>query len=275
MIRIHETLVRHASDVIRWRDATGRDDEFRAADDATLQIQLAEETDAFDVTLTHKPGVSVVWRKRFSEERPMRFTIDQPGRPSEDAIRRPDEVSFVLKGRVSDLNSRFNPRHFELTLGNHQYPLIDLYRTPDATPVSQNKVLQGLLRFEKQPSESTALPASWALITLEVELTTTGDRFRFHGQADIDGFFRLPVTRLSTAMLSSGFTAHFSVQADRLQSRVSVPDPATMTRRDIQPPSGGDFVPDLPVWADTADRRLRLSFVPASSELTTLILKNA
>ncbi|MCK9605726.1 MAG: hypothetical protein M0R33_04660 [Methylomonas sp.] len=272
MIRFKETLIRQTSDVIRWLDGTGRDGQQSPVLSA-LQIELDDNLAVKGLSLLHKPGVSIIWRSQLPDAEQLQRTTE-PGRATEIQKSRPIETPYQLKGTVRDPSGIFNPRAFIKNCGNNSYPQIALYRSVVGTRFSQNKSLQGMLQYQKQPGESVAMPASWALVTLLVNLSSTGDRFTFNAQADIEGYFQIPVTRLSIAMLSAGFSAELSVKADKAQTGGRFPDPDQMTAMQIALADNGVFTDTQSVLAEDKNHRLKLGFVADETRVSTLELKS-
>lgn len=271
MIRLKETLIRQASDVIRWVDATGRAGQESPVVNP-LHIVLADDMDVKDLSFLHKPGASVIWRSKLAGDTELQRTIDSNPLTETDK-QRPTEIGYQLKGTVIDPAGVFNPRAFEKNCGNNSYPQIALYRSVVGTRLSQNKSLQGILRYQKQPEEISAQPAAWALVSLQVNLSSTGDRFDFNAQADANGYFQLPVTRLSLAMLTSGFGAVFSVKANKTQSAQAFPNPDQMTDMQIAVEDELVFTDTLDVIAKQKQHQLKLGFVADETRVTTLTLK--
>ncbi|AEG00839.1 hypothetical protein [Methylomonas methanica] len=272
MIRFKETLIRQTSDVIRWLDGTGREGQQSPVLSA-LQIELDSDLPVKGLSLLHKPGISIIWRSQLPDAEQLQRT-EAPGRATETQMARPTETPYQLKGTVRDPSGTFNPRSFSKNCGNNSYPQIALYRSAAGTRLSQNKSLQGILRHQKQPGESIAMPASWALVTLQVNLSSTGDSFIFNAQADIDGYFQMPVTRLSVAMLSAGFAAELSVKADKAQTGTAFPDPDQMTAMRIALADSGVFSDTQTVLAENKNHRLKLGFVADETRVSTLELNS-
>jgi len=272
VIRFKETLIRQSSDVIRWLDGTGREGQQNPVLNA-LQIDLDDDLAVKGLSLLHKPGVSIIWRSQLPNAEQLQRTAE-PGRATEIQMARPAETPYQLKGTVRDPAGQFNPRTFITDCGNNSYPQIALYRSVVGTRLSQNKSLQGLLRYQKQADESEARPASWALVTLQVDLAGTGDSYIFNAQADIDGYFQMPVTRLSVAMLTAGFSAELSVKADKAQTGSAFPDPDQMTAMQIALADGGVFADAQTVLAENKNHRLKLGFVADETRVSTLELKS-
>lgn len=272
MIRFKETLIRQTSDVIRWQEGTGREGQENPVLNP-LQIDLDANLAVKGLRLLHKPGVSIIWRSQLPDTEQLQRT-EAPGRATETQMARPAEAPYQLKGTVRDPAGQFNPRTFITACGNNSYPRIALYRSVVGTRLSQNKSLQGKLRYQQQPGEPAAVPASWALVTLRVALGATGDSFTFTAQADIDGYFRIPATRLSVAMLTAGFSAELSVKADKAQAGSGFPDPDQMLDMQIALADGGVFADTQTVLAEDRNHRLTLGFVADETRVSTLELKS-
>lgn len=272
MIRFKETLIRQGSDVIRWLDGTGREGQQNPVS-SPLQVDLDDNLAVKGISLSHKPGVSVIWRTQLPDLEQLQRTAE-PGRATDAQMARPTETPYQLKGRVRDPAGLFNPRTFVTQCGNNRYPQIALYRSVVGTRLSQNKALLGRLRYQKQAGESEAQSASWALLSLRVNLTGTGDSYIFNAQADIEGFFQIPLTRLSVAMLTAGFSAELSVKADKAQTGSGFPDPDQMTAMQIALAGSGVFADTLTVLAENKNQRLKLGFVADETRVSTLELKS-
>lgn len=272
MIRVKETLIRQTSDVICWLDATGRVGQQKLVLNP-LAIQLDKDLPVKGLTILHKPGCSVIWRQQLADDLLLQRTV-APGRATEEQKQRPVEEPYLLKGTVRDPSGTFNPRIFQKNCGNNSYPQIPMYRSPVGTRLSQNKSLQGVLQFQKQDGEARAKPASWALVSLLVTLSSTGDSYTFNAQADINGYFQIPVTRLSQGMLSAGFSATFSVEADKTQSGSEFPDLDQMSTTPIALKGNTNFTATLNVVAEIQNHRLKLGFVPDETLVSTVELKS-
>lgn len=272
MMRIKETVIRQASDVIRWLDASGREGQHHPVLSA-LQVTLTDDLAVAGLSFLHKPGCSIIWRSQLADDDQLQRTVG-PGRATDEQKQRPAETPYQLKGTVTDPSGIFNPRAFSKQCGNNSYPQIALYRSVLGTRLSQNKSLQGVLRFQKQVDETAAKPASWALVTLLVNLGSTGDSFTFNAQADSDGYFQIPLNRLSVAMLGAGFSAVFSVKADKSQSGSGFPDPDQMTTMQIALAGSAVFSDTRTVIAAEKNHSLKLGFVADETRVTTLELKS-
>ena len=272
MIRFKETFIRHSSDVIQWFEGTGQEDHEEPVR-AHLLVALDDNATVKGLSLMHKSGHSINWRTQQDETESLNRLIET-GRATEEERERPVETNYQIKGTIRDPKGNFNPRFFQKTCGNNSYPKILLYRSPGATLLSQQKVLEGLLKFQKAAGETSAKPASWALVRLTVDIGVTDDHFVFNAQADRDGYFRIPLTRLSISMLASGLTAVFTVKADKTQSGEEIPDPDLMNDVLIAEPGTTNFVAAINAVAVQKERRLKFGFIADDERVTTLELKH-
>lgn len=213
-INIYETLVRHASDLVHWIEGSGpvlqesrplaggfsEHLEFTLID-APLKLDpesvLVADRTPSDLSFTHKPGTTVLWRLRAKDNETL--TNVQKKTDSADLLKRPVEDGYKVSGTVSDKQRRINPREFNLVdVGNfidvsdpaargHE---VKLYRSPLGTQMGSLGGLQGRVLWD------TGEAASWAIITCQVTLKhTTGTR-SYSAQADINGDFRLAFASL-------------------------------------------------------------------------------
>lgn len=211
---VFETQARHASDLIHWVEGSGPIlEDARPLANAlthTLDIQLitaplklnaesilpADRTPS-DLVLTHKPGVTVLWKSRAQNDERLISVHDKDN--TADAYVRPVEDAYKVSGTIVDKQKRINPREFNLSdVGNfidvsdpaakgHE---VKLYRSPLGTQMGSLGGLQGRLQWD------TGEVASWAIITCKVTLKhTTGTR-SYSAQADINGDFRLAFSSL-------------------------------------------------------------------------------
>ena len=155
--QVFETQARHASDLVHWVEGSGPvfDDARPLAHalantleinliDAPLKIDpenilLVDRTPS-DLSLTHKPGVTVLWRLNASDDKTL-ISVHTKNN-SANARTRPLEAAYRVSGTVSDKQKRINPREFNLVdVGNfidvsdpsakgHE---VKLYRSPMGT----------------------------------------------------------------------------------------------------------------------------------------------
>lgn len=211
---VFETLARHASDIIHWVEGSGpvlqdarpisnavnRDLDIKLITAPlkldTENVLLSDRTPT-DLSLTHKPGVTVLWRINASDGKTL--TSIHSGADFENALNRPVEDTYKVSGTIADKQSRLNPREFNLVEAGNFIDISDpaahghqvkLYRSPKGTQMGSLGGLQGRVQWD------TGETASWAIINCEVTLKhTTGTR-SYSAQADINGDFRLAFAQL-------------------------------------------------------------------------------
>lgn len=233
-VRVLETNVLHASDVIFWLDGTSAEAQNNMQRiQRPLEIVIAEKPKGLSVL--HGRGKTALWRK---PEEPM-----ITGRATEAERQRPMEDEFVVAGRVRDPSGYFNPRRFELTLGNASGAGVLLYPSVlgTASPVAGS--LFGTVHWA---DTEQAIP--WALLEVEVELNATRT-LRFRGQADAKGDFKIALTRLPPLPESIlEYTASLKISADASAAAREPADPDTFTELALESASAADaFDPALPL----------------------------
>jgi len=209
-----ETLVQHASDLVHWVEGSGPiqeqsrviASEFSKSLNVTLidapsklekEAILSADRTPSDLSLTHKPGVTILWRRKAANNQSLNNV--QGKDDAETLLNRPLEDSYKVSGVIFDKQFRVNPREFHLTnVGNfidvkdalakgHE---VKLYRSVLGTKMGSLGGIEGRLQWNDGKA------ASWAIITCEVTLKhTTGTR-SYSAQADIHGDFRLVFSAL-------------------------------------------------------------------------------
>jgi hypothetical protein len=180
-VRVLETNVLHASDVIYWLDGSTAQDE---ADMLRLSGSVAIEFSAkpSDVSVLHGAGKTALLR------RPGDPMIE--GEASEQERAFSGGTVYTVAGTVEDPEGRYVPRRFSLDVGDASGHAVILYPTPIGTRFGRAGGLYGTVRFDTSTD-----PAAWALLTLRVT-TAVGTVLTFRAQADGRGDFMLPMTRL-------------------------------------------------------------------------------
>lgn len=215
-LQTFETLARHASDLVHWVEGSGPVlDDSRPLDsavrdtldvtfiDAPLKLEpeniLPADRTPKDLSVTHKPGLMVLWRLNAKDGRAMMGVQGVNESEVQHPISRPVEDAYKASATISDRANRLNPREVNLSdLGNFidvKDPLakgheVKLYRSPLGTKMGSLGGLQGSVKW------NTGEVASWAIITCEVTLKHTTGKRSFSAQADINGDFRLAFSSL-------------------------------------------------------------------------------
>lgn len=180
-VKVLETNILYASDVIYWLDGSS------AAQEADMRrlseaVVLQLDTRPADLQFLHTPGKTALWRRSAGK------TVQGP--PSEADKLRPAEAAYVIAGSVADSQRRYVPRRFEIQAGNAAGHSVVLYPTPFGTKLGRGGGLRGTLRFA-----GSNAPAVWALLTLIVNLGVGGNLI-CRAQADANGDFIIAMHRL-------------------------------------------------------------------------------
>lgn len=186
-VRVLETNILHASDVIYWLDASSANS---VADMTRIAYPL-------DLIITQKPSAI----KLFNSAGKTAFwsTPTQPmveGVTTDIQRQRSVVDPFVIAGIVSDNTGRFNPAAFSLTLGSGNGGAVKLFPSPAAVRVSAGGAIQGHVAFANNNA-----PLVWGLLTLTVTLGL-GESMAFQGQTDGKGDFVIALKRLPPLPLS-------------------------------------------------------------------------
>jgi hypothetical protein len=187
-VRVMETNLLHASDVIYWLDGSSA-----SSPAAMSRIELP-----LQVTFTEKPkvihylhsiGKTAFWQ---TPTQPMHSGI------TTDAQRaRPAQAPFNVVGTVYDPRRLFNPALFDLTLGSGNGHGVVLYPSPFGVTQCAGGVIQGCVL-----KAINGEPLAWGLLTLTVTVGM-GETISFIGQTDAKGDFRIALKRLPPLPLNT------------------------------------------------------------------------
>jgi hypothetical protein len=199
-VRVFETVVLHATDVIYWLDGTTADDENKMLRiDRPLHVDFTERPR--DVKTLSNAGRTAFWRDAHGS------IVN--GVATEQQRTRPAIAPFTAAGVVRDVRGTYNPRVFSVSLGSGDGHAVPLYRSPAGTRFPSAGGLLGTLRLA-----DTNSPVPWALLELSVELSAT-DTMIFRAQANQNGDFALTLNRLPPLPESvEAYSAQLSVSAD-------------------------------------------------------------
>lgn len=186
-VRVLETNLLHASDVIYWLDGSTAE----AVSDMTrigysLEVNVTQKPRA--VQLLNSAGKTAFWSTPVT---PM-----FEGRTTEADRVAPAVPNFVIAGSVVDNSGRFNPQAFSVTLGAGTGQAVVLYPAPVGVRIASGGAAQGRVVFS-----DSGKPLVWGLLSLRVTVGL-GDPLEFKGQTDANGDFVLPLTRLPPLPLS-------------------------------------------------------------------------
>ncbi len=180
-LKVLETNILHASDVIYWLDGTSAEAQSEMMR-LPYAVALSLSARPSDLQLLHSAGKTALWRRTTE---PM-----VEGVASEADLAFPVSPTYPLAGSVQEPNGRYNPRTFSLTAGNLGRQVVELFPTPYGTRFGVGGGLTGTLRFTTNGN-----PVPWALLTLEVSTGLSGT-LTFRAQADAKGDFSIAMARL-------------------------------------------------------------------------------
>lgn len=213
-VRVLETNILHASDVIFWLDGTSAansTDMLRIPEPLELQLTVRPN----DLQVVHGAGKTAFLR------RPTNEIID--GVASEADKQIPITPTYPIAGIVTDGAGRYIPRRFSIDAGNASGHALVIYPSPQGTRFGPAGGLLGTLRFD-----ATEAVVPWALLTLEVT-TALAATLSFRCQANGSGDFLLPLHRLPP--LPEGidsYAANLSIAALASASADTPLDPADL-----------------------------------------------
>ena len=180
-VRVLETNVLHASDVIYWLDGVSSNNE-AAMSRISQPLHVSFKSIPADVKVMHSAGRTAMWRT------PKQDMIE--GRASEAERTRFAQASFNVAGEVYDLSGRYHPRAFSVSMGAGNGVALVLYPSLTGTSLSLAGIAQGYLKYAV-----SGVPVAWALLELEVTIAPA-ETIIFHAQADKYGNFRISLKRL-------------------------------------------------------------------------------
>lgn len=245
-VNILETNVLHASDVVYWLDgSTGTG----TADMQRVNRALFVEFDSRpnDLHILQKAGQMALWR------RPVGTIIE--GLASEAERTRPTTSAYALAGIVSDVGGKYNPRKFDLSVGEGAGHVVVMYPTPTGTRFGKAGGLIGSLRFQ-----ATGQPVPWALLELKVT-TSLSDTMTFHAQADSKGDFLLSMSRLPPLPESvQHYPAELGIHASLTATAEQPVDPEELESMELGELESANFEEDIEFHVKPGEIRLLRSF---------------
>lgn len=246
-VRVLETNVLHASDVIYWLDGASANDEGEMTRiPYPLHVSFSEIPR--NVKLLHRSGRTAVWR---IPEQPMIH-----GRASEAARTRPSMPIFNITGEVRDLGERYNPRAFSVSVGAGNGVAVVLYPSLTGTPLPPSGVTQGCLKYAGSEE-----PVAWGLLELEVTVAP-GDALVFHAQADKKGDFRISLQRLPPLPENiTQYAAVLRLSANTAVTSEVIADTSDFVAMEIESATvANDFQPELALSIRSGERTRINSF---------------
>lgn len=203
-VRVLETNLLHASDVIYWLDGSSADSVAAMSRiEIPLQITFTEKPKA--IQYLHSLGKTAFWQ---TPTQPM-----HPGTTTDADRTRPAQPLFDVAGSVYDPRQLFNPAAFDVTLGSGDGHGVVLYPSPLGVKAGAGGVIQGRI-LKAVDSE----PLVWGLLSLDVTVGLN-ETVTFVGQTDAKGDFRIALKRLPPLPLNTAeYNATLSISGDMAAS---------------------------------------------------------
>jgi len=245
-VNVLETNVLHASDVVYWLDgSTGTS----TADMQRVNRVLLVELDSHpnDLHILQKAGQMALW------SRPVGTIIE--GQASEVERARPASSTYALSGIVSDLDGKYNPRKFDINVGEGAGHAVVMYPTTTGTQFGKAGGLIGSLRLQ-----ATGQPVPWAVLELEVT-TSLSDTMTFRAQADFKGDFLLSMSRLPPLPESvQQYPAELAIRGSLTATAEQAVDPEELVSMELGELESANFEEDIEFHVKPGEIRLLRSF---------------
>jgi hypothetical protein len=229
-VKVLETNILHASDVIYWLDGT------TAQNPAEMQrldnpLSLHITSKPRDAKIINTTGKTAILRKPIND-----IVI---GKATETDKTRPVAPTYSFIGEAWDHDRRFNPIHFDLTLGAGNGENIVVYPSPLGTLMPPAGCLYGALHLDGGNN-----PLIWALLELTVEINSEVNQV-YRAQCDAKGDFRIALTRLPPLPASiEGYEATLQATANTANQVDVAPDTTTYSTVQLQSASANTFGTD-------------------------------
>jgi hypothetical protein len=178
-----------------------------------------------------------------------------PGVADEADRARPVAPVYGVSGTVSDPSGRYNPRSFDLSVGDGSGHAVVLYPSALGTVFGTAGGLQGCLRRAADDA-----PVPWALLELEVEVSPSSS-ISFRAQSDGKGDFLLAAHRLPPLPESvSEYQAALRVRADLAAGPQEPLDPEGLVAVDVGELDESEFEDEITFSVVPGEIRLLRSF---------------
>jgi hypothetical protein len=180
-LKVLETNILHASDVIYWVDGTtasSEDNMLRLLRPLIVKIK----TGPSDLQILNAAGKTALWRRSDG------IMVDGMADESDKAF--PAASPYDLTGTAYDPEGRYNPRTFSISAGAAGGHTLVLLPSPFGASLGKAGGLIGTLRWNGSQD-----PVPWAILSLEVT-TDLGAPLVFRSQADGSGDFKLSMKQL-------------------------------------------------------------------------------
>lgn len=209
-VRILETNLLHASDVIYWVDGSSAESSTQMSR-IEIPLDISFSNRPRDLSVLYGAGKTALWR------RPTTEVVD--GEATQAQRARPAQSPFNLAGEAWDSSRRFNPMTFDLTLGSGNGHAVVVYPTPLGTRTPPGGALFGTVLIE-----STQAPVIWGLMELVITISTT-ETLTVRAQTDANGDFVLALKRLPPLPDSiPEYAAQLTLSTDSANNAETAPD---------------------------------------------------
>ena len=219
-VRVLETNILHASDVIYWLNGASAEMEANMQRiDVALDIRFSSKPR--DAHIVNSLGKTALLRK------PQLDIVD--GLATDEQKERPLQIPYLISGEVWDLGRRYNPVQFDLSLGAGNGESIVLYPSPTGTAIPSAGALYGTVR-----DDASQNPVIWGLLELEVTLSG-GNTQTYRAQTDGNGDFILSLIRLPPLPDSvTEYGAVLRLTADLSNVANTAPDTSTYVTMELE-----------------------------------------
>lgn len=226
-VRVLETNVLHASDVIFWLNGTSAE----TLSDMTrvpMPLDLSFSAKPKDARIINSAGKTAFLRTPTND-------FVQGVATEADKVR-PEFDTYEVIGEAWDSSRRFNPARIDLTLGSGLGEAIVIYPSPVGTQKSPGGSLFGRLLMDDDES-----PVIWGLLTLVVTLSESETQ-TYRAQTDAHGDFVIPLNRLPPLPESiTEYDAVLSLSTNTANTVTSAPDTTTYSATELQSSSTNAF----------------------------------
>lgn len=214
-VRVLETNVLHATDVIYWLDGSSANNSTEMQRVAkNLRIQFANKP--ADLSVLHSLGKTALWR------RPTSAMVN--GEANEAEKTRAPQTPFDLSGELWDDARYFNPTAFTVSVGSGSGQEVVVYPSPFGTQVSSAGAVYG-----RALVDASGNPVIWGILELVITLSASED-LSVRAQTDANGDFVIPLRRLPPLPESiTEYAAQLSLTGNLANDAETAPDASTFS----------------------------------------------
>lgn len=235
-VRVLETNILHASDVIYWLDGSSAEmQENMQRLQEPLNIKISQRP--LDAKIINTAGRTVFLR------RPVNDFVQ--GIANEADKSRPVMASYSIVGEAWDITRRYNPAKIDVTLNTGsntggsdpgEGTSIVVYPSPLGTLKTSAGSIFGNLKIDADQS-----PLIWAMVTLEVTISVSETQI-YRAQTDANGDFTVALKRLPPLPESiTQYDAVLNVTANSANTVDTAPDTTTYLAIELESSSANVF----------------------------------